>query len=45
MAEKGAYLDPQAGLVIENYLRNKEKFVGTPGYTEEDLRPWRRSFR
>jgi imidazolonepropionase-like amidohydrolase len=35
MAEKGAYLDPQAGLVIENYLRNKERFVGTPGYTEE----------
>src|SRR2546427_6083454 len=35
MAEKGVYLDPQAGLIIENYLRNKEKFVGTPGYTEE----------
>jgi imidazolonepropionase-like amidohydrolase len=35
MAEKDVYLDPQAGLVIENYLRNKEKFVGTPGYTEE----------
>src|SRR5881296_2756400 len=35
MAEKGAYLDPQAGLVIENYLLNKEKFLGTPGYTEE----------
>src|SRR6267378_2294148 len=35
MAEKGVYLDPQAGLVVENYLRNKEKFVGTPGYTEE----------
>ena len=35
MARRGAYLDPQAGLVIENYLRNKEKFVGTPGYTEE----------
>jgi imidazolonepropionase-like amidohydrolase len=35
MAGKGVYLDPQAGLVIENYLRNKEKFVGTPGYTEE----------
>jgi imidazolonepropionase-like amidohydrolase len=35
MAGKGAYLDPQAGLVIENYLRNREKFVGTPGYTEE----------
>src|SRR5436190_13862693 len=35
MAEKGTYLDPQAGLVIENYLANKERFLGTPGYTEE----------
>jgi imidazolonepropionase-like amidohydrolase len=35
MAEKGVYLDPQAGLVIENYLRNKEKYLGTAGYTEE----------
>ena len=35
MAEKGAYLDPQAGLIIENYLFNKEKYLGTPGYTEE----------
>jgi imidazolonepropionase-like amidohydrolase len=32
MAVKGTYLDPQAGLVWENYLLNKEKFVGTPGY-------------
>src|SRR6202521_1634881 len=35
MAAKGTYLDPQAGLVLENYLLNKEKFVGTPGYPEE----------
>ena len=35
MAEKGTYLDPQAGLVIENYLLNKEKYLSTPGYTEE----------
>ncbi|HEX8895397.1 MAG TPA: amidohydrolase family protein, partial [Terriglobales bacterium] len=35
MAEKGAYLDPQAGLVIENYLLNKEEYLGTPGYTAE----------
>lgn len=35
MAEKGTYLDPQAGLVIENYLLNKEKYLGTSGYTEE----------
>src|SRR5213078_159831 len=35
MAEKGTYLDPQAGLVIENYLLNKDKYLGTPCYTEE----------
>jgi imidazolonepropionase-like amidohydrolase len=35
MAEMGTYLDPQAGLVIENYLLNKDKYLGTPGYTEE----------
>ncbi len=35
MAEKGTYLDPQAGLVIENYLQHKEQYLGTPGYTEE----------
>ena len=35
MAEKGTYLDPQAGLIIENYLLHKEQFLGTPGYTEE----------
>jgi imidazolonepropionase-like amidohydrolase len=35
MAEHGTYFDPQAGLVIENYFANKERFLGTPGYTEE----------
>ena len=35
MAERGTFLDPQCGLVIENYLQNKERYVGTPGYTEE----------
>src|SRR5205807_9195662 len=35
LAANGTYLDPQAGLIIENYLLNKEKYVGTPGYTEE----------
>jgi imidazolonepropionase-like amidohydrolase len=35
MAERGTYFDPQAGLVIENYLANKARFLGTPGYTEE----------
>lgn len=35
MAQRGTYLDPQAGLVIENYLANKDRYLGTPGYTEE----------
>ena len=35
MAQRGTYLDPQAGLVIENYLQNKQRYLGTPGYTEE----------
>jgi imidazolonepropionase-like amidohydrolase len=30
IAEKGAYFDPQAGLLLETYLVNKEKYVGTP---------------
>ena len=52
MAHQGTYLDPQAGLVWENYLLNKEKFVGTLGYpnslegfaTMEKLIPQYRSF-
>ena len=35
LVEKGTWLDPQAGLVFENYLLNKDKFVGTPGFPEE----------
>src|SRR5436190_356549 len=35
LASKGTYLDPQAGLVIENYLLNKDRYLGTPGYTAE----------
>ena len=35
LAARGTYFDPQAGLVIENYLANRERFLGTPGYTAE----------
>jgi imidazolonepropionase-like amidohydrolase len=37
MVSKGTYLDPQAGLVMENYLLHKENFVGTPGFPEESF--------
>lgn len=33
MADKGVYFDPQGGLILKNYLLNKEKFVGTPGFS------------
>ena len=35
LAQRGTWLDPQAGLVFENYLDNKEKFSGTPGFPDE----------
>lgn len=35
LARKGTWYDPQAGLVMENYLLNKDKFLGTPGFPEE----------
>jgi imidazolonepropionase-like amidohydrolase len=41
MAEKGTYLDPQAGLLWENYLLNAKKFAGTPFFpkTVEEFAP------
>jgi imidazolonepropionase-like amidohydrolase len=38
LAEKGTYFDPQAGLVLETYIQNEEKYLGTPFYpkTEEE---------
>ena len=35
MAAKGTYFDPQVGLLIENYLQNKDRYLGTPYYNEE----------
>jgi imidazolonepropionase-like amidohydrolase len=39
MAEKGMYLDPQAGFLLENYTVNKARFAGTPFFpkTEEEI--------
>jgi len=45
MAEKGTYLDPQAGLVIENYLQHKEQYLGTPDIRKKGLRRWRKFCR
>ena len=37
MVKKGIWLDPQAGLVMQNYVDNWEKFSGTPGFPPEVL--------
>jgi imidazolonepropionase-like amidohydrolase len=35
LAKQGTYFDPQAGLVIENYLLNRAHYLGIGNYTEE----------
>lgn len=37
LAERGTYFDPQGGLLLENYILNKSRYMGTPFYppTEE----------
>ncbi len=34
LAERGTYFDPQAGLLLETYLRFKEEYVGTPFFPD-----------
>lgn len=38
MAEKGVYFDPHVGVLLQNYVRNKLKFIGIAGYTDEGFR-------
>ena len=41
MAEKGIYFDPQGGLLIQNYLDNRERYAGTPFFphTAQEFEP------
>jgi imidazolonepropionase-like amidohydrolase len=34
LAARGSYFDPQAGLVLQNYLDNKSHYLGIGNYTE-----------
>lgn len=43
LAERGTYLDPHVGLVINNYLDNKAKFLGIGNYTEEGFAAMQRA--
>src|SRR5262245_35298291 len=35
MAAKGVYFDPNVGVVLQNYLRNKDRFLNIGNYTKE----------
>ena len=35
LADRGVYFDPNIGLVTQNYLENKARFLGIGNYTEE----------
>ena len=35
MADRGVYFDPNIGLVLQNYIENKAKFLGIGNYNEE----------
>ncbi|MEO5739303.1 MAG: amidohydrolase family protein, partial [Vicinamibacterales bacterium] len=37
MAERGVYFDPNVGVVMQNYQRNKFRFVGIGDYTEDSF--------
>jgi len=37
LAQQGTYFDPQAGLIIQNYLDNKAHYLGAPFFTEESF--------
>jgi imidazolonepropionase-like amidohydrolase len=38
LAAHGTYFDPNIGVVAQNYVINKEKFIGTGGFTEESIK-------
>ena len=38
MAQKGTYFEPNIGLVSQNYLENKQRYLGTGNYTEDGFK-------
>lgn len=35
--QAGAYITPQVGLVVQNYIQNQERYLGIDGYTAEGM--------
>lgn len=40
--DAGAFISPQVGLVVQNYLENKERYLGVGNYTEEGMQIMKR---
>ena len=38
MAQKGTYFEPNIGLVSQNYIENKQRYLGTGNYTEDGFK-------
>jgi imidazolonepropionase-like amidohydrolase len=36
-AKAGAYLSPQVGLVVQNYIKNQDRYIGVGNYTEQGM--------
>ena len=45
MAERGVYFDPHVGVVMQNYLRNRLRFLGVADYTEEGFASMEQAMR
>jgi hypothetical protein len=37
LAKRGTYFDPNVGLVMQNYLDNRRRFLGVANYNEEEM--------
>jgi imidazolonepropionase-like amidohydrolase len=45
MAERGVYFDPHVGVLVQNYLRNRVRFLGIGDYTEETFTSMEQAMR
>ena len=45
MAARGVYFDPNVGVVMQNYLRNRTKFLGVGDYTAESFASMEQAMR
>jgi imidazolonepropionase-like amidohydrolase len=45
MAERGTYFEPNIGLLIQNYVRNKSRYLASATSMRQGSGSWKRRFR